>query len=126
MTLVDAAILGQRAGRYGGHRPHWMGLVFLSLLVALVIAGIVALIIWISRTRHPAHPVAAAPAPPVSAASAATAARTDVLRAGRCPPHPRRAPGARRDRAGGLPGAPRGARELIVHRTGPLPVRSVR
>lgn len=71
MTLVDAAILGQRAGRYGGHRPHWMGLVFVSLLVALVIAGIVALIIWISRTRYP---VAATPAAPVGADSAATAA----------------------------------------------------
>ncbi len=73
MTLVDAALFGQRAGRFGGHRPHWMGLVVMSLLVALVIAAIVALIVWISRTRHPVSPVAAAPAPPVGA-SAATAA----------------------------------------------------
>jgi putative membrane protein len=76
MTLVDAAILGQRAGRFGGHRPHWMGLVFMSLLVALVIAGIVALIVWISRTRHPAHSLAAAPAPPVPVGPAATSAPT--------------------------------------------------
>ncbi len=69
MTLVDAAILGQRAGRYSGHRPHWIGIVFMSLLVVLVIAGIVALIVWASRSRSTAHPVAAAPAPPVPVAS---------------------------------------------------------
>jgi len=74
MTLVDAAIFGQRAGRLGGHRPHWIGLVLVSLLVALVIAGLVALIIWISRSRRAGHPVAAAPAPPVGASATTVAA----------------------------------------------------
>jgi len=74
MTLVDAAIFGQRAGRLGGHRPHWIGLVLVSLLVALVIAGLVALIIWISRSRRTGHPVAAAPAPPVGASPTTVAA----------------------------------------------------
>jgi len=66
MTLVDAAILGQQMGRFGGHhRAGWVAVVFLVLLVALVVTAIVALIVWMSRTRHPAGAGASAPpAPP--------------------------------------------------------------
>ena len=121
MTLVDAAIFGQRAGRLGGHRPHWIGLVLVSLLVALVIAGLVALIIWISRSRRTGHPVAAAPAPPVGASATTVAA----VAPGRRPPHPRRAAGPGRHRPRRLPGPARSPRQLILHRGHPLPpVRS--
>jgi len=64
MTLVDAAILGQRVGRFGGHhRAGWIAVLFLVLVVALVVTAIVALIVWMSRTRQPAG--AGTSAPPV-------------------------------------------------------------
>jgi putative membrane protein len=65
MPTASLAILGQmagRAGRYGGHRPHWIGIVVMALLVALVVAGLVALIVWLSRPRHSTtHAAVAAP-----------------------------------------------------------------
>lgn len=77
MTLVDAAILGQRVGRFGGHRPHWLGLLFVALLFVLVVAGIVALITWLSRSRHlQAVPAGAASAPPPPASSVVAASST--------------------------------------------------
>lgn len=62
MPTASLALLGQlagRAGRYDGHRPHWIGLVVMALLVALAVAGLVALVVWLSRSRHSAAPVAA-------------------------------------------------------------------
>ena len=76
MTFVDAAILGQRMGRFNDDRPHWLGIVFMVLLFVLVVAGIVALITWMSRSRH-AHAVPAGAGPamaPVPSASGAVAA----------------------------------------------------
>ncbi len=71
MPTASLAILGQmvgRAGRYGGHRPHWIAIIVLALLVALAVAALVALIVWLSRSRHPAtHAAAAAPGAPPAA-----------------------------------------------------------
>jgi len=70
MTLVDAAILGQRVGRFGGHhRAGWIAVLFLVLVVALVVTAIVALIVWMSRTRQPAGAgPSGPPVPPVGPA----------------------------------------------------------
>lgn len=57
MPTASLALLGQmagRAGRYGGHRPHWIAIIVMALLVALAVAALVALIVWLSRSRHSA------------------------------------------------------------------------
>ena len=67
MSLLGAAVLAQRADHFVDDRPHWIGIVFMVLLVALVVAGLVALIVWISRNGQAPTPGAAAGPTPSAA-----------------------------------------------------------